>query len=250
MRFSIVLPLLAVVSTASAEVFPNPEKRPGCGADGWVKSGYWEMITMIPPGPPQYNGVSGGVPASSTAVAGIGGHEGFRPGAGAGFDPGAGSWPESGNGASGGSRPDDPSWAGGGGASGGNRPDDPSWAGGSGVSGGNRPDDPSWAGGTFGGPGQVDANGPLGIATKSSPVKSYGSFTSLPFAPEPNAPWKQRYGNSSMCTSDDAKKNPSAPHGPLHRGNWASGFDINTDPEQSWPDTGVTKQVCRGLTRI
>lgn len=85
-------------------------------------------------------------------------------------------------------------------------------------------------------------NNPLGIATKTWGVPdSYGGVvrpTNLPA----NIPHQPTYGNTSASTSDDAKHNPGFSNGPSHRGHWQSGYDINTNPDSKWPDTGVTRK--------
>ena len=39
-------------------------------------------------------------------------------------------------------------------------------------------------------------------------------------------------------------------HGPKNRTCWSPGFDINTDYDLRWPDTGVTRQVRRRHSTI
>lgn len=92
----------------------------------------------------------------------------------------------------------------------------------------------------------ANPNIPVG-QTKTVAAGSYGNFkTIIPTIPTaiPSAA-ASAGGNSSsnanstlISTSNDAKQNPNLPNSAQHRGNWAPGFDINTDVETSWPNTG------------
>lgn len=55
--------------------------------------------------------------------------------------------------------------------------------------------------------------------------------------------------NSSIIScAADAKANPNAAHDATHRCNWLPGFDINTNTEQSWPNTGNTVKYTLTIT--
>lgn len=43
-----------------------------------------------------------------------------------------------------------------------------------------------------------------------------------------------------ISTSKDANSNPDQANSAQHRGTWINGHDINTDVEESWPNTGKT----------
>ncbi|KPI37805.1 Laccase-2 [Cyphellophora attinorum] len=85
-------------------------------------------------------------------------------------------------------------------------------------------------------------------AVDNGPAKAYGNLpASQPSggAAAPNSPAQPP--DASLSTSEDAKNNPNAPNSAEHRGNWAAGFDINTDYTQKWP-TGKTVQATFTIT--
>ena len=50
--------------------------------------------------------------------------------------------------------------------------------------------------------------------------------------------------NSSVSTSAAAEAaGKNCKNSPQNRGCWGNGFNINTDTETSWPNTGVTAEV-------
>ena len=84
--------------------------------------------------------------------------------------------------------------------------------------------------------------------TLTATATSYGSFVAvnptIPTAtPSPSTPAPVTSSNSTtngtlVSCAQDAKKNPNQSHGANSRCNWAPGFDINTDVETTWPNTG------------
>lgn len=101
--------------------------------------------------------------------------------------------------------------------------------------------------------------------TKTASATAYGSVkTVVPTVPTASAsstaaaaPSVIAVSNSTassaanltvVSTSQDAKNNPGLPNSALHRGNWASGFDINTDPSTTWPNTGNTVKATLTIT--
>lgn len=104
----------------------------------------------------------------------------------------------------------------------------------------------------YGGPPQSSgaAGGPLANPnipagqTQTGVANSYGGFKTInPTVPTavPSAAVNSTLGNLTLVsTSKDALQNPNLPNSALHRGNWAPGFDINTNSEVSWPNTGKT----------
>jgi hypothetical protein len=72
---------------------------------------------------------------------------------------------------------------------------------------------------------------------------SYGQFTGLPhqLTSTPTTSGPKPSGNSTSTNSTSAsyaKSHPGCINGPNSRGCWGGGFDINTDYDASWPNTG------------
>lgn len=88
--------------------------------------------------------------------------------------------------------------------------------------------------------------------TQTGVANSYGGFKTInPTIPTavPSAAGNSTGGNTTLVsTSQDAKNNPNLPNSASHRGNWAPGFDINTNVETTWPNTGETVKYTLEIT--
>lgn len=123
----------------------------------------------------------------------------------------------------------------------------PGGAGGRGSS--SRPAGSSSGQPTGGPPGRVaNPDIPLG-QTRTAKATSIGAYkpiipvvpSAAPSVSSVSTSVKIAASNLTLVsTSQDAKNNTNLPNSPTHRGNWLPGFDINTDAETTWPNTGKT----------
>lgn len=65
-----------------------------------------------------------------------------------------------------------------------------------------------------------------------------GTTTSSSVVATPSSSSNSTTNSTLISCAADAKANPNVPHDATHRCNWLPGFDINTDTDKSWPNTG------------
>jgi hypothetical protein len=76
-----------------------------------------------------------------------------------------------------------------------------------------------------------------------TPLGVPSSLSSSDFL-RPRVPWKDT-GLWDHNKRDGYPTGDACNHGPSSRGCWHGDFDIDTDMDEHWPDTGKTVKVCR-----